>query len=159
LLLIDAVEFGRVFAKQVHDVAEVVIIGGFLGIEFDGLGIILEGFFHRPVMGVHAGQVVVGGRVFGVQFQGLFPLFLRAILVLQVVEERTIRQPRAGVVGMFFEKILVGQADGLKALVNPAVHLGSGQPGAFGGEIVVFLDPFVDLGLGRIVVGEQFLII
>ena len=74
LLLGERVELHGILAEQVHEVAEVLVIEGLLRFELDGFGVILERLLDRTGMAVKIGEVIVNGRVLGVQSQRLFPL-------------------------------------------------------------------------------------
>src|SRR6266567_1528503 len=118
LLLGYAVEFGRVLAKQINGRAEVMIIDRLDRIEFDGFGVVFEGLLYRPVMAVEIGQVVIHRRIFGIERQGLFPVLLGAVLIVEVAQKAAVGNVCPGVVRMALQKILVGLADRLKALAN-----------------------------------------
>src|ERR1035438_6254523 len=83
-------------------------------------------------MAVKVGEIVEHGRVFGVQGQRLFPLLLRALLVLYVIQEAAKGYPRAGMVGMARDEVLIGCADGGEAVTDAPPHVGGGHASALG---------------------------
>src|SRR5262245_48402705 len=100
-----------------------MVVGRFFRVQFDGFGIILERLFYRSIVSVNACQIVVGGRIFGIEGERFLPLLLGTLLIMEVIEKRTVRQQRSHVVRMLLQKILISQADGLEASLDPAVEL------------------------------------
>ena len=109
-------------------------------------------------MAVEVGEIIVSGGVFGIQRQRLFPLLLRAVLVVEVVQEAAVGDARAGVVGMALDEVIIGFADGREAVADAPLQVGARHAAAFGRRLVVVANPLVHLGLGRIVSLQQLLV-
>src|SRR5260221_2983963 len=77
---------------------------------------------------------------------------------MEVFEETPIRDAGADVIGMLLKKFLILLTDWFESGADFNIQFLARDAGALGREFVVVANPFIDLLLGGIVIGHQFLI-
>lgn len=118
LLFVDVIMGHGVLAVGGKREGVVVKVEGFGGVEFYGLGVVIEGFADGAVVGVVVGEVVPGSGVFGVEFSCFFPLLKCGGFFAAVMEEAAVDEPGVDVVGVGLDKFFVGLLDGGKAFAD-----------------------------------------
>src|SRR2546427_747525 len=136
-----------VLAEKKDRRAEVVIVNRFVGVQLNGLRVIIKRLGHRTVVAVIVGEIVPDRRVRRIQRARLFQLIEFAVLVADIAEKNRISDADAGVFGMPRDEIIVGLADRLEALADAIVQCGGGDTRALGDKFLVLANPFVHLGL------------
>ena len=93
-----------------------------------------------------------------VDLRDSLPLRFRRIFLADVVEKTAVGDPRVGVIGMGGEEVFVAFDDRLEPALDAPIQRGLLNVHLRNSTLVAFLDPSIDLRLGRIVVGHQLLI-
>ena len=145
-------EIGGVAPEDKHGRGQVVVVGRFLGVERDGLAVVLNGLCRVAIVPVEIGQIVPRRRILGIGGERLAPLLFGGRFLALIVEEAAVGQERLGVVRMGDQELLVSLANGIEPLLDAGA-----QADFLLLVLVALLNPVIHLLVGRVILRHELL--